>query len=75
MQGKPTKPFTIITDSCCSLNAAEIKELCIVVLIKYKIDSEKYKDLWEAEKYTIDHENRKIIMTMFNSGEKKEYNY
>ena len=43
--------------------------------INYKIDSKKYKDLWEAEKYTIDHENRKINMTMFNSGEKKEYNY
>lgn len=43
--------------------------------INYKIDSIKYKDLWEAENYTIDHENRKIYMTMFDSGEKKEYNY
>lgn len=43
--------------------------------INYKIDSKKYKDLWGAESYIIDHENRRIIMTMFNSGEKKEYNY
>lgn len=43
--------------------------------INYKIDSKKYKNLWGAENYTIDHENRKIIMTMFNNGEKKEYNY
>ena len=43
--------------------------------INYIIDSIKYKDLWGAENYTIDHENRKIYMTMFDSGEKKEYVY
>lgn len=39
------KPFTIITDSCCSLNAAEIKELGIVVLpLSYTIGGETYLD-------------------------------
>ena len=43
--------------------------------IKYKIQSKKYKELWGAENYTIDHEKRKINMTIFYSGETKEYDY
>ena len=43
--------------------------------INYKIESDKYKDLWGAESYKIEHENKKIDMTIFYSGEKKEYSY
>lgn len=43
--------------------------------IKYKINSKKYKDLWAAENYTIDHKKRTIEMTIFYSGEKKIYFY
>jgi len=43
--------------------------------INYKIQNEKFKELWGAELYTIDHEKRKINMTIFYSGENKEYNY
>ena len=39
------KQFTIITDSCCSLNVAEIKELNIVVLpLSFTIDGKTYLD-------------------------------
>jgi len=43
--------------------------------INYKIQSDKYKELWGAEYYKIDHESRKIFLDIFYSGEKKEYNY
>lgn len=39
------KPFTIITDSCCSLNAAEAEALGIVVLpLSFTIDGKTYLD-------------------------------
>ena len=39
------KPFAIITDSCCSLNASEIKELGIIVLpLSYTIGGKTYLD-------------------------------
>ena len=43
--------------------------------INYKIQSDKYKELWGAEHYKIDHENRKIFLNIFYSGDHKEYNY
>ncbi len=43
--------------------------------IKYIVDSEKFKELWGAEAYTIDHEHRKIHMKMFYTGEEKDYYY
>ena len=39
------KPFAIITNSCCSLNASEIKELGIIVLpLSYTIGGKTYLD-------------------------------
>lgn len=43
--------------------------------IKYVINSDRFKELWEAETYTIVHENRKIHMKIFYSGEEKDYYY
>ena len=44
-------------------------------VVHYTIDSKKYKELWNAETYTIDHEKRIINYTVFYSGEKREYKY
>lgn len=39
------KPFTIITDSCCSLNETEVRELGIVVLpLSFTIEGKTYSD-------------------------------
>ena len=44
-------------------------------IIHYEIHDQKYKDLWGAESYTIDRENRIIYTETFYSGEEKEYRY
>ena len=43
--------------------------------INYRINSERFKDLWGAQTYTIDRTNRKIHMKTFYKGEDKEYSY
>ncbi len=43
--------------------------------IHYEMNSEKYRELWNAETYRIDPSERKIFMTLFYSGEEREFSY
>lgn len=43
--------------------------------VHYEINSKRFKDLWDAETYTIDRDNRKIHMKIFYSGKEKDFSY